>query len=143
MSVFCPHCRKRVVIEDYKIDAYHAARKVHTTGDVTVGKKGTLSGEIKASNLTVKGNAWGTMDIRGKMQITKTGSLRGDVRAPRLVVEPGATIQGHFEIGPQQLRIPPAHITPPENPTLKRKPKPTVKTTKVVKETTTRLPRPD
>jgi len=132
MSIFCPHCKKRVVIEDYKINAYHAARKVHTTGDVTVGKNGTLSGEIKASNLTVKGNAWGSMEIRGKVQLTKTAQIRGDVRAPRLVVESGATILGHFEIGRMRVEPPPLQIDSLEKPAPTPKAKP--KTRKIAKQ---------
>ena len=30
MSIFCPHCRKRVILEDYKITSYYAVREFFT-----------------------------------------------------------------------------------------------------------------
>ena len=55
MSVFCPHCKQRLILEDFKIKSYYAVRDFSTCGDIVVEKKGHVVAPIKVSNLTVKG----------------------------------------------------------------------------------------
>ena len=103
MSIFCPHCKKRLILEDFKIDSYYAVREFATCGDVIVEKKGHVVAPIKAGNLTVKGKVQGHVTARRQVQIKKTGSLRGDLEAPCLLVESGAVMDGFVRIGPPAL----------------------------------------
>lgn len=106
MSIACPKCRKRVVLENIRIQSYHVARKLHTCGNIVIEKRGTLSTNAKAANMTVRGKVWGEVLVNDKVEVTKTGHMRGDVRASRLVVEEGATLNGNYEIGVQKLMPP-------------------------------------
>ena len=99
MSIFCPHCKKRLILEDYKIDSYYAVREFATCGDVVVEKKGHVVAPIKAGNLTVKGKVQGRVTARGRVEIRKAGSFKGDIEAPSLIVENGATLEGFVRIG--------------------------------------------
>ena len=36
MSIFCPHCKKRLILEDFKITSYYAVREFFTCGDILV-----------------------------------------------------------------------------------------------------------
>ena len=99
MSVFCPHCNKRLILEDYKIDSYYAVREFSTCGDVVVEKKGHVVAPIKAGNLTVKGKVQGSVTVRGQVEIKKTGWFKGDLEAPCLVIEGGAVFDGFVRIG--------------------------------------------
>ena len=101
MSVFCPHCRKRLILEDFRIKNYHAVRKFATCGDVVVEKRGAVAAKVLVGNLLVKGRIQGDVDARGKVEVAKTGDIKGDINAPRLVVHSGATMKGFCRIGPE------------------------------------------
>ncbi len=108
MSVFCPHCKKRVILEDFKIRTYHATRLFATCGDVLVEKKGFVSAPMRVENLTIKGRVQGDIKARGCVTIASTGEMRGDIRAPRLVVAGGAKLNGFCRITPE------AHLVYPD-----------------------------
>ena len=100
MSVFCPHCKKRLILEDFKVKSYHAVREFFTCGDVVVEKRGHVVAVVKAGQITIKGKVQGEVTSRGPATITKTGSLKGGLCAPALNIEKGATLDGFLRIGP-------------------------------------------
>ena len=99
MSVFCPHCKKRLILENFKIRTYYAVRDFSTCGDIVVEKKGHVVAPIKVGALTVKGKVEGNITARGTVHVQKTGRLRGDIEAPALVVDPGGVCDGFLRIG--------------------------------------------
>ena len=99
MSVFCPHCKQRLVLEDFKIRSYYAVRDFSTCGDIVVERKGHVVAPIKVGNLTVKGKIQGSVTARGTVNIRKTGSVKGDLEAPSLLIEGGGVLQGFLRIG--------------------------------------------
>lgn len=101
MSIFCPHCHERLILEDYNIKTYRGVSRLATCGDVVVEKKGHVSAScIKAGNVIVNGRVQGDVTAREAVRIGKTGSLRGDVAASRLEVASGAVLDGFLRIGP-------------------------------------------
>jgi len=100
MSVFCPHCRQRLILEDFKIKTYYAVSDFSTFGDVVVERKGHVVAPVKAGNLTIKGKLQGRALIREKVSIKKTGWYKGNLTAPTLRVESGAVLDGFLCIGP-------------------------------------------
>ncbi len=98
MSIFCPHCRQRLILEDFKIKTYHASRLFATCGDIVVEKNGFVSAPIRVANLTVRGRVQGKVEARGVVKISGTGQVRGDIEAAGLVVDGGATLDGFFRI---------------------------------------------
>ena len=100
MSVFCPHCKKRLILEDFRIKTYKAVREFATCGDVVVEKRGKVAAQMLAQNLVVKGMVQGDVRAREKIEIGRTGQVHGDISAPRLVVKAGAKIRGFCRIGP-------------------------------------------
>lgn len=103
MSIFCPHCQKRLILEDFKINSYYAVREFSTCGDVVVERKGHVVAPIKAGSLTVKGKVQGCVTARGQVQIKKTGWFKGDLEAPCLMVEHGAVMDGFVRISPSAI----------------------------------------
>ncbi len=99
MSVFCPHCKKRLILEDYKIRSYYAVREFSTCGDIVVERGGHVVAPIKVGNLTVKGKVQGRVTARGRVNICKTGWFKGELNAPILCVEGGAVLNGFLRIG--------------------------------------------
>lgn len=99
MSIFCPHCRKRLILEDFKITTYYAVRDFSTCGDIVVEKSGHVVAPIKAGNLMVKGKVQGAVHARGEVTIGKNGSLKGEIEAASIVVEAGAVLDAFLRIG--------------------------------------------
>jgi DNA-directed RNA polymerase subunit RPC12/RpoP len=99
MSVFCPHCKKRLILEDYKIDSYYAVREFFTCGDIVVEKGGHVCAPIRAANLIVRGKVQGHATVRGALTIAKNGWFKGEVDAPGLVVEQGGMLDAFVRIG--------------------------------------------
>ena len=101
MSVFCPHCKKRLILEDFKITTYHAVREFATCGDILIEKRGHVCAMVKVGNLTVRGKVHGQVIARGSVHLHKTAWLQGDLQAPLLRVESGAKLNGFLRIGVQ------------------------------------------
>ncbi len=99
MSIFCPHCRKRLILENYQIKSYTSVRELVTCGDIVVERRGHVRASIKAGNLTVKGKVQGDISARGLVKISKTGRFEGELRAPALRIEGGAILHGFLHIG--------------------------------------------
>lgn len=99
MSVFCPHCKQRLILEDFKIRSYYAVRDFSTCGDIIVERKGHVVAPIKVGNLIVKGKVQGHVTARGKVSISKTGSFKGNLEAPSIHVENGAVVDAFLRIG--------------------------------------------
>ena len=99
MSIFCPHCKQRLVLEDFKIRTYYAVRDFSTCGDIVVERKGHVVALIRVGNLTVNGKVQGSVTARGKVVIGKTGSFKGDLCAPNLLIENGGSLDGFVRIG--------------------------------------------
>ena len=101
LSIFCPHCRQRLILENLRIRNYRAVREFATCGDVIVEKRGAVAARVLVGNLLVKGRVQGNVEARGKVEVAKTGHIKGDISAPRLVVHSGATMKGFCRIGPE------------------------------------------
>ena len=99
MSVFCPHCRKRLILENYNIKSYTSVRELVTCGDIVVERKGHVRASVKAGKLTVKGEVNGNVVARGLVQLGKTARFKGDLEAPLLCIEGGAVLNGFLRIG--------------------------------------------
>lgn len=101
MSVFCAHCNKRLILEDYNIKSYQGLAGYTTCGDVIVHKAGRVTAPIQATNLTVKGIVQGAVRVRGRVEIASTGTLTGSISAPSLTVCDGARLDAYCEIRPE------------------------------------------
>ncbi len=61
--------------------------------DVAIGRRGQVSGEILASNITVLGRATGRL-IADRVEIANGATVEGEIVAERLVITDGAIFQG-------------------------------------------------
>jgi len=99
MSIFCPHCKKRLILEDFKITSYHAVREFATCGNVVIEKRGHVAAAVKAEHLVIKGKMHGRVCAKGGVVIHKTGSCLADIESPTVQIEGGAVINGFLCIG--------------------------------------------
>ena len=100
MSVFCPHCHQRVILEDFRVRGYYGVIDFATCGDIVVERGALVVAPIKVGRLAVKGKVQGNVIARRGVTVKKTGSLVGDIQAPSLVVERGGALRGFVRINP-------------------------------------------
>ena len=107
MTATCRHCNRRVMLEDLKIKAYHAAVKLETAGKVEIAKKAHLVAEVRVNELNVQGKVKGNVTCIGRVKIGKKADVDGDISCRSLVIESGATLDGHIVIDPSFTPAPP------------------------------------
>src|SRR5262245_14634785 len=94
LSVFCPHCQKRVELESLRITGSHPGRRLATCGDIVVEATGGLTAEVVATNVTILGRVRGPVVASKCVEVGPKAQVVGDISAPKIVVKEGAVIQG-------------------------------------------------
>lgn len=108
-TLTCRKCHKALQVGDLKIKSYDARRKVETTGDMLVERRGQIIAEVvNCAGLVVKGQlkAKNGITVRGTALIGPEASVTGDLGAYRLAVGPGATLEGHYCVGKEPMVAP-------------------------------------
>ena len=103
LSLSCPCCCKRIVIQDLVVSGIYAGTKVQTCGRVVVERKGELSAAyVQASGgVFVDGSIKANVRSLGPVVIGAKARWRGDCEAPKIEIEPGAVVEGGaFRIRP-------------------------------------------
>jgi len=101
MTVNCRHCHRRVVLEDLKIKAYHAAVRVETAGRIEVQRKAHVVAELRGDSIDVLGKIKGNVTCVGPIHLGKKAETIGDISCRSMVVEAGATLEGFVRIDPR------------------------------------------
>ena len=100
LSVFCPHCQKRVTLESLRIVGAHPGKTLATCGDILIESTSQLNIEISANNVIVRGRVRGSVSANDAIEVASTGHVIGDVKAAKIVVQEGGVIQGKCQITP-------------------------------------------
>ena len=95
---------KRAVIEgnitgkgNYKIDGIITGN-VTVKGDIVMGEKASITGNLTAKNIIIAGNVIGDVEASGQLTIKHTGTITGDQKCGSLIVEEGSSVVGKCEI---------------------------------------------
>jgi cytoskeletal protein CcmA (bactofilin family) len=78
--------------QTFRVDGRVTGRIV-SAGDLVVGERGEVEGEIEVGRLFVSGTVRGKVRA-GRLEIASRGRLHADVETPTLVVEEGALFEG-------------------------------------------------
>ena len=116
LSVFCPHCQKRVTLESLRIVGSHPGRTLATCGDIVVEPASLLNLEITANNVVIRGRVNGSVIANGRLEVASTGQVYGNVKAARIIVVEGGIIQGRCEMAPSPQAPRRPDPTPPPEP---------------------------
>lgn len=73
--------------------------EINTTGSLYIGKEAKVKAEIKVGAVYVDGSITGNVTAQEKVELRSSSRLIGDIKASKLVVEEGAALAGHCEIG--------------------------------------------
>lgn len=83
-----------------RVDGYFEG-ELSIGGDLIVGETGNIIGNITAKNITIAGQVRGTIEARGKLELTPTAKVMADTKMVFLIVEDGAFLQGQCEPMPR------------------------------------------
>jgi cytoskeletal protein CcmA (bactofilin family) len=88
------HMTGELHFEDtFRIDGRFTGTIV-SDGDLIVGERGEVEGEIKVSRVHVSGTVRGVLRALERLGITATGRVLADVHTPSLTIEDGAHFEG-------------------------------------------------
>ena len=63
-------------------------------GNVVIGDKGKVSGNIHSINTTISGIVFGNIECNSTLTILSNGNLHGDIQVSNLVISEDATFEG-------------------------------------------------
>ena len=110
LTVTCRACNKPLQIGDLKVKNYDARRKVQTTGSLVVEKKGQIvSDAVECGTAVVRGTIktkHGTV-VRGTALVGPGAQVVGDFKCQRLAVGAGASLDGFYVVGRDEMTPPP------------------------------------
>ena len=109
-TVTCQKCHKPLQVGDLKVKNYDARRKVQTTGSLVVEKRGQIVADaVECGGAVVRGTIktkHGTV-VRGVALVGPQAQVVGDFRAQRLAVGAGASLDGFYVVGRDEMTPPP------------------------------------
>ena len=79
--------------QTFRVDG-KVSGKVISEGDLVVGEKGEVAGEIRGGRGFVSGTVGGTIRAAGRLEIGVRGRVFGELETPSLVFEEGAHFEG-------------------------------------------------
>jgi cytoskeletal protein CcmA (bactofilin family) len=74
---------------------------IRITGDLRVGRGGTVKATVSAQSVVVAGELVGDCHAAHRVEIEASGRLSGNIRAPRVVIVEGATFRGNSDMSPR------------------------------------------
>lgn len=88
------HMNGELRFEDtFRIDGKMTGTVV-SDGDLIVGERGHVDGEVQVRRVFVSGKVTGTLKVSERIEITATGKVTADLHTPSLMIEEGAFFEG-------------------------------------------------
>jgi cytoskeletal protein CcmA (bactofilin family) len=88
------HIQGELHFEDtFRIDG-KVTGKIQSAGDLVVGEKGEVDGEIHVGRLFVSGTVKGLAEAGGRVELTAGCRVTASIKAPSLIIEDGAFFEG-------------------------------------------------
>lgn len=101
MTVSCPKCSKKLLVEDVTISNTHSVTRLQTCGRIVVKPKGRIIADLIEAHQGIE--ALGIVEAKvvrgGTIVIGPKAKWQGDCHTPSLTVKLGAVINsGHFVV---------------------------------------------
>ena len=102
-SASCPLCHRGLVLDNLRVRDNGFAGKLATCGKVMIEKKGrAVTRQIEAcEGIDILGAVEAKVTSLGPVFLGSSARVKGEFHAPTIVIEPGATLDGVFRIGPR------------------------------------------
>ena len=73
-------------------------------GALQVAEPASVTGEVKANNITVKGSVEGTITAVDKIHLDPTAKIKGHISSPKISVMDGALFDGEINMSSQSAK---------------------------------------
>lgn len=83
--------------QTFRIDG-HFRGKIRSAGDLIVGQKGEVEGEIDVGRAVLAGKVRGEVRASRKVEIQSGARIEGEITTPVLLVQEGARFDGHCKM---------------------------------------------
>jgi len=77
--------------------------EISTDGVLHLGERGSVTGNISAQSVVVRGKVNGNVTAKEKIDIKSKAEVFGDIRSAKLVIEEGVTFVGKTEVNPNKV----------------------------------------
>lgn len=77
--------------------------KLDIKGNLLLGEKGRIKGEVKAANFVVAGTMEGNVVVSERFEITSTGCMNGDLVSKIITIDEGGVLQGTSKMSSPKL----------------------------------------
>ncbi len=77
--------------------------KLDVKGNLLLGEKGCIKGEVKAANFVVAGTMEGNVIVSEKFEITSTGCMNGELTSKVITIDEGGVLQGTSKMSSPKL----------------------------------------
>lgn len=78
---------------------------LNCSGDVVIGKTGSVKGNISVNSIVVAGQIGGNIMAKDRIELSAAARINGDIKAKRLTVEDGVSFVGKAEVNPSGAAI--------------------------------------
>ena len=99
LSVFCKKCGQRINVQDYKIRGEFSG-ELDTRGTIYIAFNANVKAKIHAWSVIVDGLLEGEVCSEESIELTENAKFSGRLTAPKIKINPGASIKGKIDIGP-------------------------------------------
>jgi cytoskeletal protein CcmA (bactofilin family) len=106
LSVFCPHCHKRVAVESLRVSGAYPSKLLATCGDICVESAAKLNLDLIGDNIEILGRLNGNVQATGTVEVGAAALVVGNIEAAKIVVRDGGIIRGRCKLA--QPRTPAA-----------------------------------
>jgi cytoskeletal protein CcmA (bactofilin family) len=88
------HIQGELHFEDtFRVDG-KVTGKIQSAGDLLVGERGEVDGEIHVGRLFVSGSVKGSAEATSRVELTAGCRVTASIKAPSLIIEDGAFFEG-------------------------------------------------
>lgn len=78
--------------------------RINTPGRLHVAKEARMQADVEAGAIIVEGEVKGNLTATDRVELKNTARYEGDLTASKLVVDEGASLIGHVQIGPDSAK---------------------------------------
>lgn len=94
---------------DIRVDGVISG-KLFCSAKVIIGPSGKIDGEIQCQTAVIEGQFEGTLQVNDVLEIMEKAKVTGELMAGRLVVQPGAVINGSFDMNNGTKKLPAVNL---------------------------------
>ena len=78
--------------------------RINTPGRLHVAKEARMQADVEAGAIIVEGEVKGNLVASDKIELKNSARYEGDLTASKLVVDEGASLTGHVQVGPEAAK---------------------------------------